>query len=1353
MKQRPLCLSLPLLLLTTFMLSGLAEAQGGAEYRYYRFRDWVLKGLEAGPQISEVLFLSNGQPVSFDTLIQVTNEAGNTGSNERPGNLVDNDVTTKWYDDQAEALVFEFQNPVAVDSMQLSTANDVPGRDPIGWRFEGSHDAQDWVELDVRQETGELLGLAELPNERQTQGAAFDLNLVNRPPTIVFTGTGGGLTSSRGVRVESGGSVTLNWDGGAATTALLNGSPVSVVGSQVVTVSSDQTFTFSATTLGGTTTSVLHLFSAGSVADLRLNEVALDNDLSGPICDEEGDAPAYVEIFNPNPFKVRTGGLRLLNPGQIGASYTIPAGMELDADSYAIIFLSGKAASASEMRAPFTPPAEGEIDLELRGADDQLLDALRMIPRLGVNVSFGRTRGGGFDQFNQATPGAANTTPPGALGPEVLFSEPTQSFVGTLALELSSPNPQSSIRFTLDGTVPTETNGNLYTGTQVLNASTLVRARTFTNGFAPGPVRSQGYTQMTATLSSRTRTLPVVVVERFNAGDIGTAPVLQDAYFSLYDIDGNGEATPSGVPTFSGRVGLKRSRGSGSEKISMDVRFYQEGSNDPQAVQLLGMSTDSEWKLYAPYQFDTSLIRTPFLSGLMNEAGFMNPRARLVEVYFNREGSVSNGGGGSADNNDYYGVYVLMETPTVNEERIDIDPLRKNDNEAAEVDGGYVFRIDVGSGGGETFRSTLEHPLGQTGTGNGGSGERAFYVYESPSGQELTDLQKSRIVADIDAFEAPLFDGDASTDWELLFDEAAAVDHNLFSVFIKDPDALRRSTYLYRERGGKISFGPLWLTERGLSASNDGRSWNDEQWLADSSRGERPEYFNYEWWDPLFKDQDFSSRWIDRWQELRGTVLADAAMEARIDALIAPMGIAQRDNFLRWPRHLPQNQEARGAKNFAGTSGRVLTWEDEVNHLKGWVKARARWIDGKLRRIPEVTRQTNGVQLRPLDGQGYYTTNGEDPRLPGGGINPSAVRFLGTTTVPVSTTTTFLVRAFSQGFGTGKFDAEWSGLATETVVLGGNAAESGELVLSEIMYRPTEPSAAELAAGFDAAEDFEYLEFQNVTSGELDLSGVQLRQPVEYRFPVGTIVPAGEGVLLAANPSALQLRYGSALSVSGTWDEGGRLPDGGARIVVLSADGSDLLDFTYNDDSALGWPLGPDGSGRSLTLNMPYATADPALAGSWRSSVSDLGSPGQFFDDYCEEWKASFFSIAEMGNVAISGDEADPDGDGLGNLLELGLGLDPRRGNVEPDVQARVESLEIGGTSEPFLTVTYVRVQGVGGLTVEPAFSPSLEENSWSRVGTLIRSLDLGNGTERVTYRQNTPLEIGPWFARVEVEK
>ena len=73
--------------------------------------------------------------------------------NETAAKAFDGSTSTKWYNANggtAGWLQYEFCQPMVVISYALSSANDVPGRDPRNWQFQGSQDGVSWATLDTQ---------------------------------------------------------------------------------------------------------------------------------------------------------------------------------------------------------------------------------------------------------------------------------------------------------------------------------------------------------------------------------------------------------------------------------------------------------------------------------------------------------------------------------------------------------------------------------------------------------------------------------------------------------------------------------------------------------------------------------------------------------------------------------------------------------------------------------------------------------------------------------------------------------------------------------------------------------------------------------------------------------------------------------------------------------------------------------------------------------------------------------------------------------------------------------------------------------------------------------------------------
>lgn len=79
---------------------------------------------------------------------------GNWSPNEEISSSVDGNPDTKWCVATADAeILWQYDNrdAVVVNAYSLTSANDVPQRDPTGWTLQGSGDGLNWTNLDVRQ--------------------------------------------------------------------------------------------------------------------------------------------------------------------------------------------------------------------------------------------------------------------------------------------------------------------------------------------------------------------------------------------------------------------------------------------------------------------------------------------------------------------------------------------------------------------------------------------------------------------------------------------------------------------------------------------------------------------------------------------------------------------------------------------------------------------------------------------------------------------------------------------------------------------------------------------------------------------------------------------------------------------------------------------------------------------------------------------------------------------------------------------------------------------------------------------------------------------------------------------------
>ena len=159
----------------------------------------------------------------------------------------------------------------------------------------------------------------------------------------------------------------------------------------------------------------------------------------------------------------------------------------------------------------------------------------------------------------------------------------------------------------------------------------------------------------------------------------------------------------------------------------------------------------------------------------------------------------------------------------------------------------------------------------------------------------------------------------------------------------------------------------------------------------------------------------------------------------------------------------------------------------------------------------------------------------------------------------------------------------------------GPSSRKTPMVISEIMYRP---------APTTNAGNLEFVELYNSNPFFHDLGGYQLLgDKMSFTFPVGTLIPAGAILVVAASPGDLVSAYGITNAV-GPYQGNLKKAD---TLRLLSETGAVLLTVPYSNQSP--WPVAADGTGHSLVLANPtYGEADPRA---WDLSDAVGGSPGQ----------------------------------------------------------------------------------------------------------------------------------------------
>ena len=651
--------------------------------------------------------------------------------------------------------------------------------------------------------------------------------------------------------------------------------------------------------------------------------------------------------------------------------------------------------------------------LNVNSGSSDLLASINLLTRTG-QISMPIVTG----SLISPTPGKPNTN---LAASDVQFSHVGGPFAGSFQLVLTSSNAGEVIRYTTDGSQPTASS-TLYTGPLTISSTTQIRARSFGSVGQAGEIHTETYVQADSATANLTSNLPIVVLENFGAGTPQTL-FFEDAALTLHEVDSqtgqSSLANPAEVSTLIGQRRRGRSTAN-NPKTNLRIELRDENGED-QNFPLLGMPSDSDWVLYAPYNFDRAMLRNATFYELSRQLGKWAPRVRFVEVYANFDGNQLN-------SNDYMGVYVLLETIKRDNNRVDINELNPTENTEPDITGGYIIAMDGTDG--ET------PPDGSWKTNrNIPTLADSSFVHEEPERVDLTQPQVDYIRGYAQDFEDALYGPNAldpEIGYRAFFETDTSIDHHLLRILSKEPDSLRLSTYLTKDRDGKLAFGPVWDFDRSSGADNDGRAANPEGWTLPDV-----DFFESDWWGPLFDDPEFAQDWVDRWQELRQGVFSDDGILNTVNGLAAQIGDAHIRNFNRWPNIAPNG----GAFADAGLSG----WEAEVSHLANWLVIRANWIDAQLVRMPSLNPEPGNVSagqqvtLTAAPGADiYYTTDGSDPREVGGGISPTAILYSGPITV--NDTTLISARTFGEPGDPGaSSNSDYPSNETPADALDGNA--------------------------------------------------------------------------------------------------------------------------------------------------------------------------------------------------------------------------------------------------------------------------------------------------------------------------
>ena len=368
--------------------------------------------------------------------------------------------------------------------------------------------------------------------------------------------------------------------------------------------------------------------------------------------------------------------------------------------------------------------------------------------------------------------------------------------------------------------------------------------------------------------------LPVVIIETPNQASIPSKhhDWLEDADITIL--------TPDGKADYSGTTSI---RGRGNSTWSYPKKPYNLKLDEK--AEILGMPKHKRWVLLANWM-DRTLLRNRVAFQIALSTGMAwNPHGEFVEVILN---------------GNHMGNYYLCEQIKVDKNRVNIHELEDED-----TDGGYIMELDINYDEINKFESAVY---------------KLPYMFKDPD--EVNAKQFEYIQNYINTLEASL-----ANDEELAagkFMEYMDIDSSIDWWFVHELTDNRepnhpKSTYMYKDKGGKLFAGPAWDFDWATFCEETGFSIK-----------------NTLYYPRLFKNTTFVARVKERWKLLKPEF---EKIPAFIESEAQRITPSEKLNHAMWPITSTVNGDES------------LSFTEAVQRMKSIYQKKIKWLDEAIQKM------------------------------------------------------------------------------------------------------------------------------------------------------------------------------------------------------------------------------------------------------------------------------------------------------------------------------------------------------------------------------------------------------------------
>ena len=344
---------------------------------------------------------------------------------------------------------------------------------------------------------------------------------------------------------------------------------------------------------------------------------------------------------------------------------------------------------------------------------------------------------------------------------------------------------------------------------------------------------------------------------------------------------------------------------------------YADGKENDTSI--LGMGEGSEWVLNGSMA-DKSMIRNYLAYRIASEIGGNNmaPDSRFCEVLIEKDGSY-----------DYQGVYLLMETISRGEERVNVDKYNPKNTYSS-----YIVRRD---------RFTNFDVMLNTYGRENGLVVQEVKPYDNwiglkyPSKSKVTDETIEYIEKDFSKMEKVVYSDNTAVfrAYDKYIDTQSFADYFLLNEFFGNYDAGKHSTYMYKNSGEKLKIGPVWDFDQAFN--NNPLVEMDLEDLA---------FHTQDIYKQICNDKKFVKILKNRFTYLRQNELSNEHVFDVIDETTAYLKSAQVREWYRWAEDYldpsnenPHNYHLESYQKDNVTLSRFTDeYEDEIYVIKNFIQ-------------------------------------------------------------------------------------------------------------------------------------------------------------------------------------------------------------------------------------------------------------------------------------------------------------------------------------------------------------------------------------------------------------------------------